>query len=159
MGSSSDWKKRLKVLLCQEDKKRESARHYMQLYICVSLFQFGSQRSLNAHKEKYIYIYMLLTCVLEENGGTCRVPDGLGCHKDLIHLRIAELSWRRHVLKVKHTRKGNLRLSKKKRAKEVNFSGEGGASWNEAENEIKCESRQANRKIERQGASSYFNST
>ena len=122
MGSSSDWKKRLKVLLCQEDKKRESARHYMQLYIYVFLFfQFGSQCSLNAHKEKYIYIYMLLTCVLEENGGTCRVPDGLGCHKDLIHLRIAELSWRRHVLKVKHTRKGNLRLSKKERERSEFF--------------------------------------
>ena len=72
-------------------------------------------------REIYIYIYMLLTCVLEENGGTCRVPDGLGCHKDLIHLRIAELSWRRHVLKVKHTRKGNLRLSKKERERSEFF--------------------------------------
>ena len=122
MGSSSDWKKRLKVLLCQEDKKkRKCTSLYAVIYICVSLFQFGSQRSLNAHKEKYIYIYMLLTCVLEENGGTCRVPDGLGCHKDLIHLRIAELSWRRHVLKVKHTRKGNLRLSKKERERSEFF--------------------------------------
>ena len=74
MGSSSDWKKRLKVLLCQEDKKkRKCTSLYAVIYICVSLFSIRLAMLVKrTQREIYIYIHVVDVCVGREWGNMSR---------------------------------------------------------------------------------------